>query len=436
MEQTQDHTESDEIDHRVIGRNQELFFFHELSPGSCFFLPKGAHIYNKLIEFMKQQYPKWGFTEVVSPNIYNKKLWEISGHWQHYQQNMFSFDVEGDKYGIKPMNCPGHCLMYSMRPRSYRELPLRLAEFGICHRNELSGTLNGLTRVRRFMQDDAHIFLRPDQIENELIRCLQFMDQVYKVFQLEYTLGLSTRPVGYIGNIDVWNTAENQLKKALDQFAHPYIINEGDGAFYGPKIDIKIQDAMHRPIQCATIQLDFNLPDRFNLLFTKSASSEVAQTQQTQSEYNHDEHPCGINPNPNAFEHPIMIHRAILGSLERFIAVITEKYNGKFPFWLSPNQIIILPINDNVKPYCDGIYNKLHDLGYQIDIDESSNKLGKKMYNARMAKYNFMIVIGDREMQTNMIAIKNRDPCDLIKSDVMSIDELILIFDKLKTNFV
>ncbi|KAF3832312.1 hypothetical protein F7725_025977 [Dissostichus mawsoni] len=290
-------------DHRKIGKDQELFFFHDLSPGSCFFLPRGAFIYNTLTEFIREEYWRRGFQEVASPNIFNSKLWEASGHWQHYSDNMFSFPVEDDIFALKPMNCPGHCLMFSHRPRSWRELPLRFADFGVLHRNELSGTLTGLTRVRRFQQDDAHIFCTMEQIESEMKGCLDFLRCVYNVFGFSFQLHLSTRPEKYLGDIAVWNQAEKQLENSLNDFGEPWKLNPGDGAFYGPKIDIKIKDAIGRYHQCATIQLDFQLPIRLNLTFVGTDGDDKAR--------------------------PVIIHRAILGSVERMIAILTENYAGK-----------------------------------------------------------------------------------------------------------
>jgi threonyl-tRNA synthetase len=254
-------------DHRKIGRDKELFFFHELSPGSCFFLPKGAYIYNTLMDFIRSEYRKRGFQEVVSPNIYNSKLWVTSGHWQHYSDNMFQFEIEKEIYALKPMNCPGHCLMFDHRPRSWRELPLRLADFGVLHRNEISGALSGLTRVRRFQQDDAHIFCTFDQIESEIKGCLDFLKCVYGIFGFTYNLFLSTRPEKFMGDPALWDRAEKQLEDSLNAFGVAWKLNPGDGAFYGPKIDIVINDALKRPHQCATIQLDFQLPERFNLTY-------------------------------------------------------------------------------------------------------------------------------------------------------------------------
>ncbi|CAL1530765.1 unnamed protein product [Lymnaea stagnalis] len=290
-------------DHRKIGKEQELFFFHELSPGSCFFLPRGAHIYNTLINFIKSEYWKRGFTEVVSPNIYNSKLWEISGHWEHYAENMFSFDCEKEKYALKPMNCPGHCLMFDHRVRSWRELPLRFADFGVLHRNEVSGALSGLTRVRRFQQDDAHIFCRRDQIKEEIMSCLEFLSSVYGKFHFTFHLKLSTRPDKFLGEKEVWDTAEKQLEETLNAFGHKWELNPGDGAFYGPKIDITINDALKRSHQCATIQLDFQLPERFNLTYMNDKQEK---------------------------ERPVIVHRAILGSVERMIAILCESFGGKW----------------------------------------------------------------------------------------------------------
>uniref|UniRef100_A0A4W4E5F6 threonine--tRNA ligase n=1 Tax=Electrophorus electricus TaxID=8005 RepID=A0A4W4E5F6_ELEEL len=333
-------------DHRKIGKDQELFFFHDLSPGSCFFLPRGAYIYNTLTEFIREEYWRRGFQEVASPNIYNSKLWETSGHWQHYSENMFSFPVEQDVFALKPMNCPGHCLMFSHRPRSWRELPLRLADFGVLHRNELSGTLTGLTRVRRFQQDDAHIFCTVEQIESEMKGCLDFLRCVYDVFGFSFQLHLSTRPEKFLGDITLWNEAEEQLENSLNEFGEPWKLNPGDGAFYGPKIDIKIKDAIGRYHQCATIQLDFQLPIRFSLTYVGKDGDDRAR--------------------------PVIIHRAILGSVERMIAILTENYAGK---WYS--AVVCL--------------------------------LNKKIRNAQLAQYNFILVVGEKEKMTNSVNVRTRD---------------------------
>ncbi|XP_076791498.1 threonine--tRNA ligase 2, cytoplasmic isoform X2 [Arvicanthis niloticus] len=312
-------------DHRKIGKEQELFFFHDLSPGSCFFLPRGAFIYNTLMDFIREEYHKRNFTEVLSPNMYNSKLWETSGHWQHYSNNMFTFDVEKDTFALKPMNCPGHCLMFAHRPRSWREMPVRFADFGVLHRNELSGTLSGLTRVRRFQQDDAHIFCMVEQIEEEIKGCLHFLQSVYSTFGFSFQLNLSTRPEHFLGEIEIWDEAERQLQNSLVEFGKPWKINPGDGAFYGPKIDIKIKDAIGRYHQCATIQLDFQLPIRFNLTYVSKDGDDKNR--------------------------PVIIHRAILGSVERMIAILSENYGGKWPLWLSPRQVMVIPVGPACENY-------------------------------------------------------------------------------------
>ncbi|XP_027978590.1 threonine--tRNA ligase 2, cytoplasmic isoform X2 [Eumetopias jubatus] len=312
-------------DHRKIGKEQELFFFHDLSPGSCFFLPRGAFIYNTLMDFIREEYHQHNFTEVLSPNMYNSRLWETSGHWQHYSENMFTFDIEKDTFALKPMNCPGHCLMFAHRPRSWREMPIRFADFGVLHRNELSGTLSGLTRVRRFQQDDAHIFCTVEQIEEEINGCLQFLQSVYSTFGFSFQLNLSTRPENFLGEVELWDEAEKQLQNSLVEFGKPWKMNPGDGAFYGPKIDIKIKDAIGRYHQCATIQLDFQLPIRFNLTYVSKDGDDK--------------------------RNPVIIHRAILGSVERMIAILSENYGGKWPFWLSPRQVMVIPVGPTCEKY-------------------------------------------------------------------------------------
>ena len=310
-------------DHRVIGQNQELFFFHPLSPGSCFFLPHGTRIYNTLLDLIRSEYVKRGFHEVITPNMYNTKLWETSGHWQNYHENMFSFDVEKEKFALKPMNCPGHCVMFAMRDRSWRELPLRLADFGVLHRNEASGALTGLTRVRRFQQDDAHIFCLPHQIKDEIKACFDFLQHVYGIFGFTFKLKLSTRPEKYLGALEKWNEAERILKDALDEWGTAWELDEGDGAFYGPKIDISMSDALRRQHQTATIQLDFQLPERFNLKV--HAKEELIGSNSSA------ESPAASPDAPTTqYMQPVMIHRAVLGSLERMIAILVENFGGKW----------------------------------------------------------------------------------------------------------
>uniref|UniRef100_A0A8B9KKG7 threonine--tRNA ligase n=1 Tax=Astyanax mexicanus TaxID=7994 RepID=A0A8B9KKG7_ASTMX len=363
-------------DHRKLGREQDLFFFHDLSPGSCFFLPKGAYLYNMLVEFIRSEYRKRGFQEVVTPNIYNSKLWQTSGHWQHYSENMFSFEVEKEIFALKPMNCPGHCLMFDHRPRSWRELPLRLADFGVLHRNELSGALTGLTRVRRFQQDDAHIFCTMDQIESEIKGCLDFLRTVYDVFGFTFKLNLSTRPEKFLGEPEVWDQAEKQLENSLNEFGEKWVLNPGDGAFYGPKIDIQIKDAIGRYHQCATIQLDFQLPIRFNL----------------------------------SYKRPVIIHRAILGSVERMIAILTENYGGKWPLWLSPRQVMVVPVGPTCEEYAQRVQNEFHNAGLMTDVDlDPGCTLNKKIRNAQLAQYNFILVVGEKEKSSDTVNVRTRD---------------------------
>ncbi|XP_059157056.1 threonine--tRNA ligase 1, cytoplasmic-like isoform X1 [Physella acuta] len=392
-------------DHRKIGKEQELFFFHELSPGSCFFLPRGAHIYNTLVDFIKNEYWQRGFTEVVSPNIYNSKLWEISGHWQHYAENMFSFECEKEKYALKPMNCPGHCLMFDHRVRSWRELPLRLADFGVLHRNEVSGALSGLTRVRRFQQDDAHIFCRKDQIKTEIASCLEFLNSVYSSFNFTFNLKLSTRPEKYLGEKSVWDEAEKNLEETLNEFGHKWELNPGDGAFYGPKIDITINDALKRSHQCATIQLDFQLPERFNLTFTNDKQEK---------------------------ERPVIVHRAILGSVERMIAILCENFGGKWPFWLSPRQSIVITVAPAFDDYAQEVMKKIHDAGFicEHDLDQGTT-MNKKIRNAQLSQYNFIFVVGEKELANKTANVRTRD--NKIHGE-HSIDHIIARFQEFKKN--
>uniref|UniRef100_A0A3P8QDH3 threonine--tRNA ligase n=1 Tax=Astatotilapia calliptera TaxID=8154 RepID=A0A3P8QDH3_ASTCA len=391
-------------DHRKLGREQDLFFFHDLSPGSCFFLPKGAFIYNTLIEFIRSEYRKRGFQEVVTPNVYNSKLWQTSGHWQHYSENMFSFEVEKEIFALKPMNCPGHCLMFDHRPRSWRELPFRMADFGVLHRNELSGALTGLTRVRRFQQDDAHIFCSMDQIESEIKGCLDFLRTVYDVFGFTFKLNLSTRPEKFLGDPEVWDQAEKQLENSLNEFGEKWVLNPGDGAFYGPKIDIQIKDAIGRYHQCATIQLDFQLPIRFNLTFSSPP------------------------PTPQ----PVIIHRAILGSVERMIAILTENYGGKWPLWLSPRQVMVVPVGPTCEEYAEKIKQEFHSSGLMTDVDlDPSCTLNKKIRNAQLAQYNFILVVGEKEKTSNTVNVRTRD--NKVHGE-HSVEECIKRLKQLKTS--
>uniref|UniRef100_A0A672ZB15 threonine--tRNA ligase n=1 Tax=Sphaeramia orbicularis TaxID=375764 RepID=A0A672ZB15_9TELE len=374
-------------DHRKLGREQDLFFFHDLSPGSCFFLPKGAFIYNTLIEFIRSEYRKRGFQEVVTPNIYNSKLWQTSGHWQHYSDNMFSFEVEKETFALKPMNCPGHCLMFDHRPRSWRELPLRMADFGVLHRNELSGALTGLTRVRRFQQDDAHIFCTMDQIEEEIKGCLNFLRTVYDVFGFSFKLNLSTRPEKFLGEPEIWDQAEKVTTMC---------------------IDIQIKDAIGRYHQCATIQLDFQLPIRFNLTFVSHDGDDKKR--------------------------PVIIHRAILGSVERMIAILTENYGGKWPLWLSPRQVMVVPVGPTCDEYAHKVTPTSADplplLHTTVDVDAGCT-LNKKIRNAQLSQYNFILVVGEKEKTSNTVNVRTRD--NKVHGE-RSVDECIQRLKELKTS--
>ena len=453
--------EAKKRDHRVLGTKQELFFFHELSPGSCFFMPHGARIYNKLMDHIKKQYRIRGYHEVVTPNMFNIDLWRISGHADHYLENMFTFQVEGQDFGLKPMNCPGHCLMFDHRVRSYRELPLRLADFGVLHRNEFSGALTGLTRVRRFQQDDAHIFCRADQIKEEVNNALDFMQHTYGIFGFQFELDLSTRPKKALGKRELWDKAEAMMAEALNAFGRPWKINPGDGAFYGPKIDIKVFDALGRRHQCATIQLDFQLPVRFNLRYRSAAATEheegdehgehegsnaattegaadgadkgkkdkkdkkkekpaaEAKPEAAEEEKHHkgvsqvsaavERARSGVDEVPEGYERPVIIHRAILGSVERFFAVLIEHTGGKWPFWLSPRQICVVPVSQQNIPYAKEVGNAIHAEGFYVDVDASRNTLNKKVREAQLAQYNFILVVGAQEQESNSVNIRTRD---------------------------
>jgi len=374
-----------ERDHRKIGKEQELFMFNEYSPGSCFWYPKGAYIYNALMDLMKEEYRKRGFKEVMSPNMYDSDLWKKSGHWQHYSDDMFTFDVEKKKWALKPMNCPGHATMFGHRARSFKELPLRFADFGVLHRNELAGALSGLTRVRRFQQDDAHIFCTHEQIEDEIKQAIDFLTFIiHDTFGMKYKLYLSTRPEGYIGELEVWDKAEAQLKSALNTAGCDFEVDEGGGAFYGPKIDIKVTDALNRSHQTATVQLDFNLPSegRFNLTYVD---------------------------NDNKSQHPVMIHRAILGSVERQVAILCENFGGNWPFWLSPRQVKVITVGEKFNAYGKEVADALYAAGIEAEMEADSGlTLNKKIRNAQMARYNFQIVLGEKEMTERTINIRTR----------------------------
>lgn len=399
-------------DHRKIGTDQELFFFDEISPGCVFLLPNGTLIFNALQKFIRSEYQKRGYQEVQTPNMYDVDLWKKSGHWQHYQDDMFALEVEKRKWALKPMNCPGHCVMFGHRERSYRELPLRIADFGVLHRNEASGALNGLTRVRKFQQDDTHIFCTQDQvchpfmpmvayltcvkqIIQEIEGLFDFMKCIYGLFGLSFKLKLSTRPEKYLGDIETWEVAEAKLKEALDTFTShgggQWELNEGDGAFYGPKIDITISDALKRDHQCATIQLDFQLPQNFELEYMTAQTAEKAKAN-CAAEVKDGE--AAVSAKPKApgpgRARPVMIHRAIVGSFERFMAILTEHFAGKWPFWLSPRQVLVIPVMPAVNDYVEEVQRLLKAQKMNADIDISGNTMPKKIRTGQLQQYNFI----------------------------------------------
>jgi threonyl-tRNA synthetase len=375
--------EAKKRDHRKLGRELGLFWFHPWAPGEPFWLPKGTTLVNLLGNYMRSILFPAGYVEVRAPLVFNKALWETSGHWQHYRENMFLIESPGEeeKSGLKPMNCPGHMLLFGSEVRSYRDLPLRIHEQSVLHRMEASGVLSGLTRVREFIMDDAHIFLREDQIGEEVERLLRLVGRVYDDFGLTPEMKLSTRPAEFLGEIATWNHAEAELKKALDAVKVPFSINEGDGAFYGPKIDFAVTDALGRKWQCATIQLDYQLPQQFELKYIGADNKE---------------------------HRPVVIHRAIFGSFERFIALLLEHYAGALPLWIAPVQTIVLPIADRHFDYAKSVVSELKAAGLRVELDERQEKIGFKIREAQLQKIPYMLVVGDKEAANGTVAVRSR----------------------------
>jgi threonyl-tRNA synthetase len=373
--------EAKKRDHRKLGKDLGLFMFHQWAPGATFWDAKGTILYNTLANYMRDVLLPTGWTEVKTPLIYNKALWETSGHWQHYRENMFLVESENEQMGVKAMNCPGQYLLYGSRTHSYRELPVRFHEQTPLHRNEASGVLSGLTRVRQFSQDDGHSFCTQDQIGSEVERMLNMVRRVYADFDLEYAAKLSTRPAEFMGEIATWDSAESQLKGALEKAGQAYTINEGDGAFYGPKIDFDVTDAIGRKWQCATIQLDYNAPMRFELKYIGADNTE---------------------------HRPVVIHRAIFGSFERFIAILIEHYAGAFPLWLAPLQAIVLPIADRHLDYARSVLGSLTAAGLRAELDERQEKIGYKIREAQLQKIPYMLVVGDREAAEGTVSVRTR----------------------------
>ena len=389
--------EAKKRDHRKLGRELGLFAFRDEAPGFPFYLPKGMVLQNTLIDYWRQMHKKYDYLEISTPQIMKRTLWETSGHWDHYKDNMYTTVIEDEDYAIKPMNCPGSILVYALEPHSYRDLPLRYGELGRVHRHELSGALHGMFRVRCFTQDDAHILLAKDQIQGEVVRITKLIDEVYNVFGLPYKIVLSTMPEDHIGTRGDWEKAEAALADAITSIGKTYEINPGDGAFYGPKLDFHVTDCLGRVWQCGTIQLDYQLPGRFDLEYTDSNSEK--QT-------------------------PVMIHRVVYGSIERFIGVITEHFAGAFPTWLSPVQVKILPVTDRAYGYADGIKEKLEALGYRVEVDKRNEKTGRKIRDAQMEKVPYMIVVGDRDMEAGTLAPRHRSEGDL---GTMSFDDFLAL---------
>ena len=377
--------EAKKRDHRKLGRELRLFTFHQWAPGAAFWLEKGTTLYHTLANYMRGVLSPAGYVEVKTPLVYNKALWERSGHWKHYRQNMFLIESENETMSVKPMNCPGHFLTYASETRSYRNLPIRLHEQTPLHRNEVSGVLSGLTRVRQFSQDDAHCFVMQDQIGDEVERLIRLVERVYDDFGLPFSAKLSTRPEEFLGEVATWDHAESQLRAALDRAGMAYTLNEGDGAFYGPKIDFDVTDAIGRKWQCATIQLDYAQPENFDLKYIGADNTE---------------------------HRPVVIHRAIFGSFERFIAILIEHYAGAFPLWLAPVQAIVLPIADRHAAYAGEVRDRLRAVGLRAELDERQEKIGYKIREAQLQKVPYMLVVGDREAETGTISVRERSGGD------------------------
>ena len=392
--------EAKKRDHRKLGKELGLFMISEEGPGFPFFLPNGMILKNTLIDYWRELHTAAGYQEISSPIILNRHLWETSGHWDHYKENMYTTVIDDTDFAIKPMNCPGGMLVYKSEPHSYRDLPLRMGELGLVHRHEKSGELHGLMRVRCFSQDDAHIFMTPEQITDEIKGVVSLIDKVYSLFGFRYHVELSTKPENSIGSDEDWELATNGLKTALDELKLDYVINEGDGAFYGPKIDFHLEDSIGRTWQCGTIQLDFQLPLRFNAEYTGSDGQK---------------------------HRPIMIHRVVFGSIERFIGILIEHYAGKFPTWLSPVQVKLIPITDRNSEYIDKLAAELRSHGIRVSEDKRQEKVGYKIREAQLAKIPYMIIVGDQEQENGTVSVRRRDES---KNDVMSVEDFVSMIVK------
>lgn len=387
--------EAKKRDHRKLGKELGLFALLDEGPGFPFFLPKGMVLRNTLLDYWRAVHKKYGYVEISTPIILNQELWHRSGHWDHYKDNMYTTVIDDEDYAVKPMNCPGGMLVYKIEPKSYRDFPLRVAELGLVHRHELSGALHGLFRVRCFTQDDAHIFMTWEQVESEIQGVVRLFDEVYSTFGLTYKIEISTMPEDHIGEKETWDMATDMLKKAVSGMGKEYVINEGDGAFYGPKIDFHLSDSLGRTWQCGTIQLDMQMPERFELEYTGADGEK---------------------------HRPVMIHRACLGSIERFIGVITEHFAGAFPLWLSPEQVRILPVTDRAKEYGEKISERLENLGIRTSVDNRNEKIGYKIRQAQLEKIPYFFIVGDKEVEENTVSLRSRKEGDLGASPL---DEVI-----------
>ncbi|MFO7153186.1 MAG: threonine--tRNA ligase [Bacillota bacterium] len=378
--------EAKKRDHRKLGRELDLFSMHEEGPGFPFFHPKGMILWNTLIDFWRKEHRKRGYQEIKTPIILNEELWKRSGHWDHYKSNMYFTEIDGEGYAIKPMNCPGGILVYKSQVRSYRELPLRMAELGLVHRHELSGVLHGLMRVRSFTQDDAHLYVMPSQIEEEILGVIDLADYVYKIFGFDYHVELSTRPENSMGPDELWEKATSALRNALEKKGFDYKVNEGDGAFYGPKIDFHLKDSIGRTWQCGTIQLDFMMPERFDLAYIGADGEK---------------------------HRPVMIHRTIFGSLERFIGILIEHYAGAFPVWLSPVQVKVIPVSQKFLDYGLKVKRELEDQEIRVELDERNEKVGYKIREAQLQKIPYMLIVGEKEEAEGLVSVRTREEGDV-----------------------
>ena len=399
--------EAKKRDHRKLGRELGLFMLRDEGPGFPFFLPKGMVLKNTLIDYWRQIHKKYGYVEISTPIMLNRQLWERSGHWDHYKNNMYTTVIDDVDFAVKPMNCPGGMLVYASEPHSYKELPLRVGELGLVHRHELSGALHGLFRVRCFIQDDAHVFMTREQMKDVIQETVRLFDEVYSTFGLSYTIELSTMPEDHIGTVDEWERNQDILKDAITGMGKEFVVNEGDGAFYGPKLDFHLADSLGRTWQCGTIQLDSQLPERFELEYTGEDGQK---------------------------HRPVMIHRVVLGSIERFIGVITEHFAGAFPAWLAPVQVKVLPVTDRAEDYAAQVAEKLEARGFRCEVDARNEKIGKKIREATLEKVPFMLVVGDRDMENGTVSPRRRSGEDL---GAMSLEQFAeLLGDEVKSKAI